>query len=118
MKNEIIIFENQEVKLEVNMKDDTVWLTQHQMAELFDSSRTNIVEHINNIYELEELDKSLTCQNFRQVRKEGKREVTRSIRYYNLDMIISAYSVNSKKDIQFRKWANGVYSFLDIYFLY
>ena len=109
MRNEIIIFENQEVKLEVNVKDDTVWLTQNQMAELFDSSRTNIVEHINNIYESEELDKNSTCQIFRQVRKEGKREVIRSIPYYNLDMIISVgYRVNSKKGIQFRKWANGV----------
>ena len=109
MKNEIILFENQDVKLEVNMKDETVWLSQQQMAELFDSSRTNIIEHINNIYSDGELDKISTCQNFRQVRKEGKRDVVRSIPFYNLDMIISVgYRVNSKRGVIFRKWANKV----------
>lgn len=109
MKNEIILFENQDVKLEVNVKDDTVWLSQQQMAELFDSSRTNIIEHINNIYSDGELDKISTCQDFRQVRKEGKRDVVRSIPFYNLDMIISVgYRVNSKRGIIFRKWANKV----------
>lgn len=109
MKNEIILFENQDVKLEVNMKDETVWLSQQQMAELFDSSRTNIIEHINNIYSYGELDKISTCQDFRQVRKEGKRDVVRSIPFYNLDMIISVgYRVNSKRGIIFRKWANKV----------
>lgn len=109
MKNEIILFEDQEVKLEVNMKDETVWLSQQQMAELFDSSRTNIIEHINNIYSDGELDKISTCQDFRQVRKEGKRDVARNIPFYNLDMIISVgYRVNSKRGIIFRKWANKV----------
>ena len=109
MKNEIILFENQDVILEVNVKDDTVWLSQQQMAELFDSSRTNIIEHINNIYSDGELDKISTCQDFRQVRKEGKRDVVRSIPFYNLDMIISVgYRVNSKRGIIFRKWANKV----------
>ena len=109
MKNEIIFFEDQDVKLEVNMKDKTVWLSQQQMSELFDSSRTNIIEHINHIYSDGELDKNSTCQEFRQVRKEGKREVSRNIPYYNLDMIISVgYRVNSKRGIQFRKWANSV----------
>lgn len=109
MKNEIILFENQDVKLEVNMKDETVWLSQQQMAELFDSSRTNIIEHINNIYSDGELDKISTCQDFRQVRKEGKRDVVRNIPFYNLDMIISVgYRVNSKRGIIFRKWANKV----------
>ena len=109
MKNEIILFKDQGVKLEVNMKDETVWLTQAQMAELFGSSRTNIIDHINNIYADGELDKGSTCQNFRQVRIEGKREVIRSIPFYNLDMIISiGYRVNSKRGIIFRKWANKV----------
>ncbi len=109
MKNEIIIFENQDVKLEVNVKEDTVWLSQQQMSELFKTSRTNIIEHINNVYQDEELDKESTCQDFRQVRKEGKREVTRTIPYYNLDMIISVgYRVNSKQGIAFRKWATKV----------
>lgn len=109
MKNEIVLFEDQDIKLEVNMKDETVWLSQQQMAELFDSSRTNIIEHINNIYSDGELDKISTCQNFRQVRKEGKRDVARNIPFYNLDMIISVgYRVNSKRGIIFRKWANKV----------
>ena len=109
MKNEIIIFEDQNIKLEVNMKDETVWLSQQQMSELFDSSRTNIIEHINNIYNEGELEKNSTCQNFRQVRLEGKRKVERSIPFYNLDMIISVgYRVKSKKGIIFRKWANNV----------
>ena len=108
-KNEIVIFENDGIKLEVNMKDENVWLSQHQMAELFDSSRTNIIEHINNIYHDGELDKSSTCQDFRQVRKEGKRNVARSMPFYNLDMIISVgYRVNSKRGVIFRKWATKV----------
>ena len=109
MKNEILLFENQDVKLEVNMKDDSVWLTQGQMAELFNTSRTNIIEHISNIYSDEELDKNSTCQDFRQVRKEGKRTVTRTIPFYNLDMIISVgYRVKSQNGVIFRKWATSI----------
>ena len=79
------------------------------MAELFSTSRTNIIEHINNIYEEEELDKTSTCQNFRQVRKEGNRNVTREIPFYNLDMIISlGYRIKSKVAINFRVWATAV----------
>ena len=109
MKNKIVLFEHEDVKLEVNMKDETVWLTQSQMAELFNSSRTNIIEHINNIYSEGELDKQSTCQKFRQVRKEGKRTVSRNSLFYNLDMIISVgYRVKSKQGIIFRKWATSV----------
>ena len=109
IKNEIVLFENQDVKLEVNMKDETVWLSQQQMALLFNSSRTNIIEHINNIYSEEELDKVSTCQSFRQVQKEGKRNIARNIPFYNLDMIISVgYRVKSKNGIVFRKWANKI----------
>ena len=109
IKNEIVLFENQNVKLEVNMKDETVWLSQQQMALLFNSSRTNIIEHINNIYSEEELDKVSTCQNFRQVQKEGNRMVNRTKTMYNLDMIISVgYRVNTKRGIKFRQWANKV----------
>ena len=109
MKNKIVLFENEDVKLEVNVKDETVWLTQLQMAELFNSSRTNIIEHINNIYSEGELDKQSTCQEFRQVRKEGKRTVSRNSLFYNLDMIISVgYRVKSKQGIIFRKWATSV----------
>lgn len=86
-----------------------MWLSQQQMALLFNSSRTNIIEHINNIYSEEELDKVSTCQNFRQVQKEGKRNIARNIPFYNLDMIISVgYRVKSKNGIVFRKWANKI----------
>lgn len=84
-------------KIEVNFIDDTVWLSQQQMAELFKTSRTNIVEHIGNIYDEGELDKNSTCRDFRQVRKEGNRNVSRNIPFYNLDMIISlVYRVKQK----------------------
>ena len=107
MKNEIIIFENQNVKLEVNMKDETVWLTVEQMAELFGRDSTTIRKHINKILE-EELDKS-TVAKFATVQKEGNREVTRQIEYYNLDMIISVgYRVKSQECILFRKWATNI----------
>ena len=109
MKNEILLFENQDVKLEVNMKDDRVCLMQGQMAELFNISRTNIIEHISNIYSDEELDKNSACQDFRQVRKEGKRTVSRNITHYNLDMILSVgYRIKSKTATKFRKWATDV----------
>ncbi|WP_338070646.1 virulence RhuM family protein [Eubacterium limosum] len=88
------------------MEDETVWLTQQQMAELFQTSRTNVVEHIQHIYEEGELDEDSTCRNFRQVRLEGKRKVTRELPFYNLDMIISlGYRVKSKIATNFRKWA-------------
>ena len=88
---EILIYqtENGQTNIEVKIEDDTVWLTQQQMSELFQTSRTNVVEHIKHIYEESELDEISTCRNFRQVRKEGNREVTRQIPHYNLDMIIS-----------------------------
>lgn len=105
--NEIVIFENQEVKLEVNMKDETVWLSLNQMSELFDRDKSVISRHIKNAMS-EELDTS-TVAKFATVQKEGNREVTRDIEYYNLDMIISVgYRVKSKNGIAFRKWANKV----------
>ena len=107
MKNEIIIFEDQEVKLEVNMKDETVWLNAEQMSRLFDRDYKTIRKHINNALK-EELDNS-TIANFATVQKEGDRDVTRNIEYYNLDMIISVgYRVKSKKGVLFRKWATKV----------
>lgn len=88
---DIIIYQTDDglTKIDVKVQNETVWLSQQQMAELFNTSRTNVIEHINNIYLEEELDKNSTCQNFRQVRKEGNRNVTREIPFYNLDMIIS-----------------------------
>ena len=88
-----------------NIVDETVWLSQPQMAELFKTSRTNIVEHIGNIYDEGELDKNSTCRDFRQVRKEGNRNVSRDIPFYNFDMIISlGYRIKSKIANDFRKW--------------
>ena len=105
---DIIIYQTEDglTKIDVKIENETVWLSQQQMAELFSTSRTNIIEHINNIYSEEELDKNSTCQNFRQVQKEGNRNVTREIPFYNLDMIISlGYRIKSKVATNFRKWA-------------
>lgn len=105
---EIIIYStgDGEAEIDVRFVDETVWLTQQQMAELFKTSRTNIVEHIANIYEEGELDRSSTCREFRQVQEEGTRSVSRNIPFYNLDMIISiGYRVKSKIATNFRKWA-------------
>ena len=104
MKNEIILFENQNVKLEVNMKDETVWLTQEQMGILFGKSRSTINEHIKNIYKEKELEEQETLRKF------GNSEFsTKPINFYNLDMIISVgYRVNSQNGIIFRKWATKV----------
>ena len=83
-----------------------MWLTQQQMSELFQTSLTNVVEHIKHIYEEGELDEISTCRDFRQVRKEGNREVTRQILHYNLDMIISlGYRIKSVIATRFRQWA-------------
>ncbi len=108
-KNEIILFENQEIKLEVNLKDETVWLSLEQMAELFARDKSVISRHINNIYNEEELDRNSTVANFATVQNESGRTVTRNIDYYNLDVIISVgYRVKSKEGTKFRQWANNV----------
>ncbi len=107
MKNEIILFENQNVKLEVNMQDETVWLNREQLATLYDRDIKTIGKHINNALK-EELDSSCVAK-FATVQKEGNRTVTRNIDYYNLDMIISVgYRVKSQNGIIFRKWANKI----------
>ena len=107
MKNEIILFENQGVKLEVNMQDETVWLNREQLATLYNRDIKTIGKHINNALK-EELDSS-TVAKFATVQKEGNRSVTRDIEYYNLDMIISVgYRVKSHNGIVFRKWANKI----------
>lgn len=105
---EVLLYQQEDgaTALEVRLDDDTVWLSQQQIAELFQSSRTNIVEHISHVYGEGELNESATCRNFRQVRKEGSRQVTREIPFYNLDLIISVgYRVKSKVATQFRIWA-------------
>ena len=110
-EKKIIIYQTEDgqTQIDVRLENETVWLTQQQMVQLFKSSRTNILEHIQHIYEVEELDKISTCRNFRQVQKEGNRMVNRTKTMYNLDMIISVgYRVNTKRGIKFRQWANKV----------
>ena len=104
----IIIYQSEDGKthIEVRVEQETVWLTQQQMAELFQSSRTNVVEHIKHIYEDGELDELSTCRKFRQVQTEGNRQVSREIPFYNLDMIISlGYRIRSVIATHFRRWA-------------
>ena len=109
MKNEIILFENQDVKLDVNIKDDTVWLTTYQMSQLFNTTKRNVEMHIKNIYVEKELEEDSTWKDFFEVQKEGNREVKRYKKLYNLDVIISVgYRVKSKNGIIFRKWANKI----------
>ncbi len=111
MKNEIIIYQNEfsSTKIEVRLEDETVWLTQNQIVELFDSSKANISEHIKNIFETNELHEKSTVRKIRTVQIEGGREVSRELLHYNLDMIISiGYRVNSIRGTKFRQWANQV----------
>ena len=104
---EIVLYNPDDtIRLEVRMNEETVWLSQSQMAELFRTDRTSIVRHIKNIYAVDELSESATCAKIAQVRLEGKRKIVREIPYYNLDMIISVgFRVNSKQGILFRQWA-------------
>ena len=103
MNNEIVLFDNQNVKLEVNVNDETVWLTQNQMARLFDKERTVITKHINNIFKEGELDRESNVQKMHFANSD------KPVTYYNLDVIISVgYRVKSKNGIVFRKWANKV----------
>ena len=106
MKNEIIIFEDTNIKLEVSLQDETVWLTQAQIAQLFDKDRKTITRHIQNIYKQEELFEEEVCSKKEHTANDGK---IYAVKYYNLDMIISiGYRVNSKRGIKFRQWANRI----------
>ena len=110
-ENKILIYQTEDgqTQVDVRMENDTVWLTQAQMAELFQTDRTSIVRHINNIYKVEELEREATCAKIAQVQIEGNRKVTRNIPYFNLDMIISVgYRVNAKRGVKFRQWANRI----------
>lgn len=111
MKNEIVLFENQNIKLEVNMKDETVWLNTEQMAKLFDRDKSVISRHIKNALE-EELDKEMVIAKFATTTKHGAvqgKTQTHMVDYYNLDVIISVgYRVKSQNGIVFRKWANKI----------
>lgn len=109
-KSNIIIYQSEDgqTHIEVQMDEDTVWLSQQQMADLYQTSRTNVVEHIKHIYEDGELVEESTCRKIRQVRQEGARMVEREIPHYNLDMIISlGYRINSIQATHFRQWATA-----------
>ena len=111
MKNEIILYQSTDnsTNIEVRIEEETVWLTQTQIVNLFNSSKANISEHIKNIFQTGELDKDSTVRIIRTVQKEGSRRVSRNITHYNLDMIISiGYRVNSIRGTQFRIWANKI----------
>ena len=109
-KGEIVMYQlNDTVKLDVRLEDETVWLTQAQMSQLFSVKENTVTYHIKEIYRTEELEKEGTARKIRVVRKEGNRQVNRSIDFYNLDMIISVgYKVNSKRGVRFRQWASKV----------
>ena len=107
-ENNFIIYQNPngEVKVDVFVENETVWLTQKSMGELFGVVKSTISEHLSNVFETYELKKEATVRNFRTVQKEGERQVKRELEYYNLDAIISVgYRVNSTKATQFRIWA-------------
>ena len=111
MNNEIIKFVNGDLQLDVTVSPDneTVWLTQKQMAELFDVKSQAITRHLKNIYNDEELFKEATCSKMEQVQIEGSRKITRKMDFYNLDAIIAVgYRVNSKKATSFRRWATSI----------
>jgi hypothetical protein len=108
MTNQLLIYQNPDgtIKIDVRLEDDTVWLTQEQLAVLFGKGRSTVAEHIANVFEEAELQSNRTCRKFRQVRQEGIREVAREIDHYNLDVIISVgYRVKSPQGTQFRIWA-------------
>ena len=107
---EIILYQpDSSIRLEVRMEEETVWLTQAQMAMLFGVDRTVIVKHIGNIFKTKELEESPTCAKIAQLQQEGNRQVLREVKYYNLDMIISVgFRVNSINATRFRQWANRV----------
>lgn len=107
-KGDIVIYKSEDgnIQIDVKMQDDTIWLTQDLMSKLFETTPQNITMHIKNIYEEEELIQNSTCKDFLQVRKEGNRNVSRSLTFYNLDMIIAVgYRIKSKTATQFRIWA-------------
>ncbi len=109
-QNNFLIYStpNNNVRVDVFLQDETIWLTQKSLAELFGTSTQNITIHLKNIFEDAELQEEGTCKEFLQVQIEGKREVSRNIKYYNLDAIISVgYRVNSSKATQFRIWATN-----------
>ncbi|WP_435105346.1 RhuM family protein [Arhodomonas sp. AD133] len=107
--SDIVIFEEDAQQVEVRLESETVWLTQKQMAELFEKDLRTISEHIGNVFEEGELEREATIRKFRILRQEGTRQVRREIEHYNLDVIISVgYRVKSQRGVRFRQWATRV----------
>ena len=107
--NQIIVYDTGEIELKVSVENETIWLSQAQISNLFETSTDNISLHLKNIYKEKELDEDLTTEDFSVVRQEGKRKVKRTIKHYNLDAIISiGYRVNSYKATHFRQWATNI----------
>lgn len=107
--NEICIYQTETGSVEVRLEKETVWLTQRQLADVFDTSTDNISLHLKNIFADGELSELATTEDSSVVRQEGKRQVTRQVKHYNLDAIISVgYRVNSKRAVLFRQWATGL----------
>ena len=107
--NDLIKYNDGEIELAVSVENETIWLTQKQIAELFDKDTRTINENIKTIYKEEELTETSTIRNFRIVQKEGNREVSRDVLHYNLDVVISiGYRANSKKATKFRQWSTKV----------
>ena len=107
----ILIYQNEkgDTKVDVYFAEDTIWMTQRTMAELYQTTPQNITTHIRNIYEDHELDEEATCKDYLQVQLEGGREVHRARKFYNLDMILAVgYRVRSNVGVHFRRWASGV----------
>lgn len=110
-KDQITIYQTKDgnTSIEVKLENDSIWLNQHQLAELFKTDRTSLAKHIRNIYKAGELDEISTCAKFAQVQTEGSRTIKREVIHYNLDLIISVgYRINSKLGTQFRIWANKI----------
>lgn len=110
MDSEIIIYQTEDgqTKIQTRLENETVWITQAQMASLFGKAKSTISEHIKNVFEEGELEKNAAVRNFRTVQKEGTREVVRNLEYYNLDIIISVgYRVKSAQGTKFRQWATA-----------
>ncbi len=106
---DVVIYNEGEIELSISVNEDTIWLTQKQIAELFEVSVPNVNMHIKTIYKDEELFENRTIQKYLIVQQEGKRKVKREVDHYNLDMVISiGYKVNSKKATKFRQWATSV----------
>ena len=110
-ENKIVIYQTEDgqTQIDVRLENDTVWLTQAQMVDLFQTTKQNVSLHVRNVFKEGELDQSATVKDYLTVQKEGKREVTRNVKYYNLYVIISVgYRVKSKRGTAFRIWANRI----------